>query len=306
MLHDGARSGPDRRLAVASLALTLVVCLGSFSATGLQPSPIAVSTTAGEVRPGDMLILSVDCVCAAETGSASASIFRRPISLYHQADNPAWRAFVGIDLETRPGTYKVLVTLNVPGGPRLTTTYPLRVVAREFPTRRLSVAPGFVNPPVAVHQRIADEAAELQSLIVRVTAQAPVEVLQAPLSTPVTSNFGARSVYNGEPRSPHAGVDYSGNVGTPVLAPGHATVALAADLYFTGRTVVLDHGQGLYSILAHLSAMAVQTGARVERGAVVGALGATGRVTGPHLHWGMRLHGARIDPLSVLHVLSGT
>jgi murein DD-endopeptidase MepM/ murein hydrolase activator NlpD len=100
-------------------------------------------------------------------------------------------------------------------------------------------------------------------------------------------------------------VDFSGAVGTPILAPAAATVALAGDLYFTGQTVVLDHGQGLFSILAHLSEIAVVEGARIEGGSVVGALGATGRVTGPHLHWGVRLHGARVDPLSILKVLGG-
>jgi murein DD-endopeptidase MepM/ murein hydrolase activator NlpD len=92
-------------------------------------------------------------------------------------------------------------------------------------------------------------------------------------------------------------------VGAPILAPGDGTVALAADLYFTGQTVVLDHGWGLHSILAHLSSISVEPGAVVARGDVVGALGATGRVTGPHLHWAVRLNGARVDPLSMLGLL---
>jgi murein DD-endopeptidase MepM/ murein hydrolase activator NlpD len=154
-----------------------------------------------------------------------------------------------------------------------------------------------------VEPRILAEAARLRTVLSSATDRTPMGPLQPPLPTAVNSNFGSRSIFNGQPRSPHAGVDFSGDVGTPILAPGSAIVALAEDLYFTGRTVILDHGQGLFSILAHLSEIGVAEGARVERGEAVGTLGATGRVTGPHLHWGVRLHGARVDPLSALSVL---
>jgi murein DD-endopeptidase MepM/ murein hydrolase activator NlpD len=284
--------------------LILTAGLASLPAHGFQPSSLQVSTTAGEVGQGEMLVLSIACGCAGTSGTASGAIFNAPIPLYGEADAAVWHALVGIDLDTRPGTYTVSVVLNTRDGPPLTTTHRLRVVGRLFPTRRLSVAPAFVDPPAAVHRRILDEAAELQALLKRTTPRASMRAVHPPLATGVTSNFGARSVFNGQARSPHAGVDYAGPVGTPVHAPADATVALAADLYFTGRTVVLDHGQGLYSILAHLSAISVEAGASVERGTTVGALGATGRVTGPHLHWGMRLHGTRIDPLSALRALS--
>ena len=126
---------------------------------------------------------------------------------------------------------------------------------------------------------------------------------QPPLDAEARDTFGARSIFNGQPRSPHGGVDYGCPVGTPIAAPAPAVVSLAEDLYFTGGTVILDHGRGLYSVLAHLSMIAVAPGDFVERGAVVGAAGATGRVTGPHLHWGTRLNGARVDPQSLLAIL---
>src|SRR5690606_30907835 len=121
-----------------------------------------------------------------------------------------------------------------------------------------------------------------------------------PVAGRPSSNFGLRSVYNGQPRSPHGGVDFSSPTGTPVRAPAGGRVALAEDLYFTGQTVILDHGLGLFSVLAHLSAMQVEQGSLVDGGTVVGRVGATGRVTGPHLHWGIRLHGARVDPISLI------
>jgi murein DD-endopeptidase MepM/ murein hydrolase activator NlpD len=116
--------------------------------------------------------------------------------------------------------------------------------------------------------------------------------------------FGSRSVFNGQPRNPHAGVDFRGGVGTPIAAPGAGTVAMAEDLYFTGQTVVIDHGGAMHSILAHMSEIRVREGQQVEPGDIVGFVGATGRVTGPHLHWSIRLLGARVDPLSVLRALA--
>ena len=118
------------------------------------------------------------------------------------------------------------------------------------------------------------------------------------------SNFGTRSIFNGEPRAPHAGVDYRGAVGTPISAPGAGRVVLAEPLFFTGDTVIVDHGLGLYSLLAHLSRIDVAAGQTVERGERVGLLGATGRVTGPHLHWTVRLGAARVDPLRLLALLA--
>jgi len=117
------------------------------------------------------------------------------------------------------------------------------------------------------------------------------------------SVFGTRSIYNGEPRSPHSGADFQGAPGTPVKAPNSGRVVLAGDLYFTGNTVVIDHGAGLFSLFAHLRAINVHEGDSVTTGAVLGELGATGRVTGPHLHWAVRITGARVDPLSLLALL---
>jgi murein DD-endopeptidase MepM/ murein hydrolase activator NlpD len=120
---------------------------------------------------------------------------------------------------------------------------------------------------------------------------------------PANSRFGTRSIYNGRPRSQHGGADFLSPAGTPVQAPNAAQVVLARDLYFLGHTVVLDHGQGLFSILAHLSFIGVHEGESVEAGQTVGRTGATGRVTGPHLHWAMRVAGARIDPLALVELL---
>ena len=121
-----------------------------------------------------------------------------------------------------------------------------------------------------------------------------------PVPGPPISEFGKRSIYNGKPRSPHAGTDFQGATGTPVQAPNAGRVVLAADLYYSGNTVILDHGLGLYSYFGHLSAFSVREGDQLSTGDVVGKVGATGLVTGPHLHWSVRLVGTRVDPLSLI------
>jgi len=113
----------------------------------------------------------------------------------------------------------------------------------------------------------------------------------------VTSGYGVRSIYNGVPRGYHLGVDFRASAGTPVRAAHRGLVTLAEELPLSGKTVVLDHGAGIFTTYQHLSAITVRPGRRVNRGDVVGRVGSTGLSTGPHLHWGMRVHGVRVNPL---------
>ena len=183
-------------------------------------------------------------------------------------------------------------------------TEDLVVLAKEFPTRRLQVDDAFVRPPANVLGRIEEEAQELDRLWTTSTpARLWTDSFVRPVPQAANSAFGTRSVFNGESRSPHGGADFASPAGTPVEAPGAGRVVLARSLYYTGNTVVIDHGLGLVSVLAHLSSIAVHEGDPVAATQVIGRVGATGRVTGPHLHWSVRAGGARIDPLSLLAVL---
>ena len=116
--------------------------------------------------------------------------------------------------------------------------------------------------------------------------------------------MGSRTILNGQPRSPHSGADFNSPAGTPIKAPNAGRVVLAGDRYFTGNTVMIDHGLTMFSLFAHLSEIDVHAGDSVKAGDVVGKVGSTGRVTGPHLHWSVRLNGARVDPLSLLAALA--
>jgi len=213
-----------------------------------------------------------------------------------------WQILIGIDLDTKPGRYDVSITSGPSEKDRITQL--LTILPKTFATRRLTVDAAFVNPSAEQAARIKDDTARLNGAWV---SSVPTSLWSGAWARPVpgaaNSVFGTRSIFNGEPRSPHSGADFQGAAGTPVKAPNSGRVVLAGDLYFTGNTVVIDHGAGLFSLFAHLRAINVHEGDSVTTGAALGELGATGRVTGPHLHWAVRLDGARIDPLSLLALL---
>ena len=132
--------------------------------------------------------------------------------------------------------------------------------------------------------------------------ESPLPFLQ-PVDGPQSSAFGLRRVLNGEPRAPHSGIDIAAPTGTPIRNPAPGVVTITGDFYFNGKTVFVDHGQGLISMVCHLSRIDVAEGDEVARGAVLGLVGSTGRSTGPHLHWSVSMNGSRVDPEQVMTLL---
>jgi murein DD-endopeptidase MepM/ murein hydrolase activator NlpD len=275
--------------------LAVLSALMSLSAAG---APLRVSAPATPVQPGSVVLLTIESDTPAPVVRVSA--FDHELAPF-AVDARTWQVLVGIDLEVKPGTYRV--DIDTPG-PGARTVYSLLVRPRRFPTRTLKVDPDLVNPPPHEMERIGREAAQLHRLW---AAPATARLWEGPFVVPVpdaaNSSFGTRSIYNGEPRSPHAGTDFLSPAGRPIKAPNAGRVVLAGPLYFTGGTVVIDHGLGVLSLFAHLSSVAVREGDVVKTGDVIGEVGATGRVTGPHLHWGVRVAGARVDPLLLLAAL---
>ncbi len=281
------------------LAAVVVLLAGSASLLGAA-GDLTIAAAARSMQPGELVVLTVTTPVPVDAVRVHA--FNREIRAFRDAPR-TWRALVGIDLDVRPGPYGVSVDAQAGAG-ALHGSYPLRVRPKTFATRTLSVDEAFVNPPADVQPRIEREAADLLRIW---KDSAPDRLWSAPFLRPVpgdaVSRFGTRSIFNGKPRSPHGGADFMSPSGTPIHAPNAGRVVLARDLYFSGNTVVIDHGLGLFSLLAHLSAIGVHDGDAVEAGQVVGRVGATGRVTGPHLHWAVRASDARVDPLSVLALL---
>lgn len=267
------------------LPLLWVLLLASLLCSPLDaqkaPALLDVTFFPTEVHPGDVVRVDV-----AGVDNFSATVFGK-----HVTDG-----LIGIDLDTKPGSYSVRI--EAPDG-RIATRL-LRVLPKEFPVRRLRVAPAFVEPPAEELDRISRELKTTEGIFHTTTARKWSGAFLLPVDGVPTSNFGSRTYFNGRRRSPHAGVDFMAGRGVPVRAANAGLVALAAPLYFTGNTVIIDYGSGLYSLVAHLSEFRVKSGDAVSPETVVGLVGDTGRVTGAHLHWSVRLQGARVDPLSLV------
>lgn len=197
------------------------------------------------------------------------------------------------------GPLKVDVT--TPSG--RTESVSVAVTPRDWPVERVNgVPPKTVNPPPAIAARIEREQAMVTAARVRDDERTDFALpFQWPVQGRISGRFGNARVYNGQPGAGHSGMDIAAPNGAPVKAPAGGIVTFASpDLYLTGGTVLLDHGHGVSSNFLHLSRIDVKVGDRVEPGQVIGAVGATGRATGPHLHWGMNWFDTRIDPLLVL------
>lgn len=280
--------------------LPTVAIVWLLSAVGLtfrpaSPAPLTVTLSAPSARPGDVIALTISGISA--TDAVHVRAFERDLPAFVAIAGKR-RVLIGVDLDVRPGTYTVSIDAD-----ERHAAQTLRVVPRVFPTRRLTVDPAFVNPPEGERPRIERERAQLEHLWETWTDEKLWNGrFEAPVSEPANSAFGTRSILNGEARSPHGGADFPSPAGTPINAPNAGRVVLADPLYFTGNTVVVDHGLGLYSLFAHMTEMRVRVGDMVNTRDVLGTVGSTGRVTGPHLHWAVRLNGARIDPLVLMRV----
>jgi hypothetical protein len=208
-------------------------------------------------------------------------------------DNACW---FPVDLHVEPGTLTVERTRN---GTIESTS--VTVAAYPYPTQSLSVPQPMVDPPEDQLDRIRAENRRIRGMWF-LGGQSDFELpLGPPLSPlPHARSFGSRRVFNGKPSNPHSGADFSANTGTPVIAAASGTVMIADAHYYAGNSVFIDHGDDLITMYFHLDQIDVNEGQEVSRGQAIGTVGATGRVTGPHLHFGVRWHGARIDPSVLL------
>lgn len=283
------------------LVTVLVACALAWPAHGQESPAWRVRMRDGLIQPGDVVRVEVTPPAAA-TG-VSAIWQGRTVPFV--ADGTSWNALIGIDVDAAVGS-EVLRLASVPThGVASTYDVPISIAPKAVRTRRLRVNPKFVNPPKAMLPRITRETALLNALFEKTSADRLWrDGAVRPVEGVAVSGFGVRSVLNGEPRGPHTGLDLAAGTGTPVYAPTPGVVVYAREFYYSGNTVILDHGQGLYSTMAHLSVIGVKEGQPVAQGALLGEVGATGRVTGPHLHWAVRLHGARVDPLKLVEALT--
>lgn len=208
------------------------------------------------------------------------------------ADAGRHKAVVGIALTTKPGNYTLSVK-DATGARHV----PLAVADKRYPTQKLTVAPSQVDLSPEDSARVESEQKKLRAIYDSFSAAVPVTLaLQQPTQGQRSNTFGSRRVFNGQSRNPHSGMDIPAPTGTPITAPADGVVVDVGNYFFNGNNVLIDHGRGFITMYCHLSAFNVKTGDVVKTGQTIGKVGATGRVTGPHLHFGVLLNGASVDP----------
>lgn len=236
--------------------------------------------------------------------SAEVDFFSTRLSLYPTRQGAG--RLLGIDLATAPGDYPLVVRVKTRSGTEEQFDLLLKVVPRVAKIERLTLPEALVSPHRAEDLERIQREAELLRFAFAVDSRPRFDAMFGlPVADPVGSRFGLQRILNGKPRSPHAGVDFRSPLGTAVKAPAPAVVVTTGDFFFTGKTVVLDHGGSLVSLYAHLDQVSVEPGDLVAIGQSIGTVGRSGRATGPHLHWSVRLNQARVDPLAVFEVFNG-
>jgi murein DD-endopeptidase MepM/ murein hydrolase activator NlpD len=237
--------------------------------------------------PGGLKILRLDSV-----GSTMPYVDTDGHRALVVQEGSAWVAVIGIPLSAPLGTRQVIVR-GSSGREEIGFT----VGDKRYASQSLKVAPAKVNLSAADLARFNEEKIRIDHALSRWSEPPPDSLrLPQPVPGPRSSSFGSRRIFNGESRNPHSGMDIAAPSGTPVLVPIAGTVVDTGNYFFNGNTVFVDHGRGLISMYCHLSAIDVKPGARIAAGTRIGAVGMTGRATGPHLHWGLSLNRAWVDP----------
>ena len=290
------RAGLLLAAAVLASAAQFSVLAGPLSAHG----KVKVGWHPAQVRVGDVAWLEIHGV--PESAVLEGSLGGRPLSFFPYAGGRA--ALVGLDLETKPGIQPWRLAIMTHADPPQTVEGRLKILKRDFQVQRLTLPTKMVDLDPETERRAVAEADQLRTLYRTVT---PERFWRGRFTRPVGgtepgTGFGARRVINGHPKAPHTGIDFGAAPGTPVVAVNDGRVALVADFFFPGRLVVIDHGLGLYTLYFHLQEAKVTDGERVSRGQPIGTVGATGRATGPHLHFGAHVGAARIDPATLFEL----
>ncbi|MCM2347918.1 MAG: peptidoglycan DD-metalloendopeptidase family protein [Acidovorax soli] len=264
-----------------------------------QPTPPSVWPQALQV-PGGVARLSLGPAATRPVAQVRQGDADVPVPVLVVGDAIEWTALVGIPLAAAPGDAHISVVQTDGGNARKVRQVPYTVAPKRYQEQHLKVPPRTVDlspQDQARYERERDHQAQVMA-----TWSAPADGnlpslrMQVPVPGRRSSSFGLRRVFNGQPRNPHSGMDIAAATGTPVVAPLPARVIDVGDYFFNGGTVWLDHGQGLLSMYCHLSSMDARVGDVLQAGAAFCKVGATGRVTGPHLHWGVMLNRTMVDP----------
>jgi murein DD-endopeptidase MepM/ murein hydrolase activator NlpD len=282
----------------------LSLAIGNERAPGSNSTDVKKPVATWEPgHPVNGSIFLVRVALPADLKSLKGSWMGHQVFFSFDSSRRAWFGLAGTDLDTSAGDYPLVLQAINSNGSEISYQQVIPVAQKRYTSIALRVAGKFTKPDAAILARVQEETAlKNQVFAVRTPERLWSGNFGAPVASTTSDSFGTRRTFNGEVKSVHRGLDYRAQPGTPVEAINSGKVVLARDLFYEGRCVVLDHGQGLVSIYMHLSQIDVHEGDQVKRGQVVGLSGATGRVTGPHLHIGVRWQDIYVDPAALLEL----
>jgi len=269
--------------------LISVVCFFPGTASAAAPQKVRVVLSPKKVGPGDLLLITVKNTSGPVEGTFDGK------KLYFNPAQKAFKALVGIDLFTEPRKYILEIEYD---GKKIQRS--VRVSKKAYPIQHLTLPKGMVELSPENEARAEQEQKKTAAIWPNQTDRMWAGNFMNPREGEIVTKFGVKRFMNSIPKNPHTGVDVSANEGDEVYAPNSGVVTLVDDLYYSGNSIVLDHGQGIYTMFFHLSKTLVVQGQQVKKGEVIGLVGSTGRSTGAHLHWGARVQGARVDPLELI------
>lgn len=288
----------------AAICLSLCLLIG-FLSTGLsfqEKEDVVISDEIifleyRDIAPGEVIKVSIKKMPSIE--SAQVKFLGEKYEFAEKED--VLFCLIGLDLDIDIGMHPLNIYIFKQDGHFEIKKREINVHDKEFPVKKLWVKEEFVTPPENVLERIRRESELTREIYSIYSSEWNVSGnFIIPVQGKIFPNFGEKRFFNNKPRSQHSGIDIASPQGTPVKASNSGKVVLATHLYFSGNTVIIDHGLGVFSIYCHFSEITVDSGQRVKKGEIIGKIGATGRVTGPHLHWSIKIRGTRVDPNSLL------
>jgi murein DD-endopeptidase MepM/ murein hydrolase activator NlpD len=281
------------------VALALFAANTAAGAATFPPQRTSINWQPPKLVNGSAVLFQISD--AARLQSVSGKWFGHPLIFFRSANS--WYALAGVPVETAPGKYELRVTEISASGRPIEVQRQIRVAQARYPKITVKVAKQFTEPnPEQVRQINADKEVKQKTFATETPQRLWSGAFVAPASAPISDVFGTARVFNQQVQSRHLGVDFGVPEGTPVRAINRGTVVLAQQLYFEGGFVVIDHGQGLFSLYLHLSEFRVKEGDPVEPGQIIALSGGSGRATGPHLHLAVRWQGVYLDPAQLLRL----
>lgn len=285
-----------------TLAVFCVFAANVVFAQAHASSPASVVVTPEIVVAGSPELIRISLPAAV---SVEGEWLGRKLEFFASRETHSWIALAGVDVEASTGPSTLHITAHTSDG-NVDLTRNIDIHPAHYRTGTLTVAPKFVQPPPEAQKEIEEES-QLKAKVFATSATEPLwrGSFRAPVPAQATDSFGTRRMFNGKLASIHKGADFHATTGTAVHAGNSGVVVLARPLYFEGNCVVIDHGLGLFTLSMHFSRIDVREGQHVKTGDRLGLSGATGRVTGPHLHWAVRWQGAYLDPVKLLRLNLG-